>query len=247
MSYQALELNGNGYASIANASQAGLNMGLSDFMIEALIKANADGPDTDQRITSKQNGGYHIFRLNTSGQLNSRLYDGTNTAVATGTTDLRDGLWHYVCLSVDKSSATGMQLYLAGSTEGSSANPSVLGNLDSTGDFYIGAWFESSQMFYGLLDEIRIWNFGVDVLPEDYATYIAWRAAGRNRFLATSNYDSNSWASYITNNLKGYWKFDGDYTDETANGNDLTAGGTGNTFPGYSLRHKGQKMLLGVG
>ena len=40
MSYQALELDGNGYVSIADASQAGLDMGLSDFMIEIRVKLN---------------------------------------------------------------------------------------------------------------------------------------------------------------------------------------------------------------
>ena len=245
MSYQALELNGSGYASIADGSQAGLDMGLSDFMIEGWIKADADGPDANQRIFSKAGSTYWLLRLDSSGQLNGIIYS-SNASAVTGTIDLRDGRWHYFCLVVDRSSATGMQLYLDGATEGSASNPTAVGNLDNASPFYIGTFDMTTQMFYGLIDEARIWNFGVDSLPADYATYIAWRVVGRNRFLPTSEYDSDSWASYVTNNLSAYWKLDGDYTDETSNSNDLTAGGTGNAFPEYTLRHKGQEALVGV-
>ncbi len=41
--------------------------------------------------------------------------------------------------------------------------------------------------------------------------------------------------------LVGHWKFEGDLSDETSNSNDLTAGGSGNTFPGYTLKR--QKII----
>ena len=39
-------------------------------------------------------------------------------------------------------------------------------------------------------------------------------------------------------------KFGGDYVDETANNNDLTAAGSGNVFPGYTLK---KKRVIGAG
>ncbi len=195
MSYIALRTDGNGYAPIADASQAGLNMGLSDFMIEGWIKADADGPDDNQRIFSKAGSTYWMLRLDSSGRLNGIIYS-SNASAVTGATDLRDERWHYICLVVDRSSATGMQLYLDGSTEGSASNPATVENLDNASPFYIGTFDTTTQMFYGLIDEVRIWNFGFGGLPADYAAYTTWRAAGRNRFLDISEYNGGSWNGY---------------------------------------------------
>ena len=60
MSYQELELNGSGFASIADGSQAGLNMGLSDFMVEVVMEYKAS---SYQRIVDKWDGSIGIYAI----------------------------------------------------------------------------------------------------------------------------------------------------------------------------------------
>jgi len=199
MSYQGLMLDGNGWGRILDGVQQGLDMGLSDFMLEAWKKADPSGPNLDQRIISKQGvPAYYLFRLNGNGRLNGRLWDGANLAITTGTTDLRDGRWDYVCFSIDKSIATGLQLRIDGTEVAytSQNSPVAVGNLDNNGNFYIGCHNGVSQFFYGLFDEIRIWNFGYGGLPADYAAYILWRSQGRHRFLPLSEYAAGAWNGY---------------------------------------------------
>jgi len=314
MSYQALSLTGAGYASRAGAICQGFNMGLSDFMLEVRIKLAILGTHTYiARKKGAIDAGW-LFRKNDADKLNVYIYDGTTAANATSTEILNFGRWYYVVLGIDKSSATGLKLFIRGTEVAYDIQQdiSAIGSLDNAFLFSMGASSGPFASYTGFIDEARVWNFGYGGLPADYATYITWRGAGRNVFLATSEYDSNSWAlyadavqtdrhdgsgtvanlvvgerySYVTATphtldyqggtladngvftathttgtiasgdaddhvrragLVAHYKFDGDYLDETSNSNDLTAGGTGNAFIGYSLRSKAQKMLLGVG
>lgn len=48
----------------------------------------------------------------------------------------------------------------------------------------------------GLIDEVRIWNFGYGGLPADYAAYIAWRADAMNASLPIREYSAGAWIPY---------------------------------------------------
>ncbi len=305
MSYIALRTDGNGFCSITNANQSGLNMGLSDFMIEGWVKTSSTQTQT---IMRKEAGGiYYYCRIEaTTGHLRLKIDDGGGAKRVEGDTNITDGQWHYAVVVVDRSSATGLKLLIDGLEESyiSQHDATAVGTLDNSGAFFMGsANAIPSQLFIGLFDEWRIWNFGKDGLPADYAAYITWRAAGRNRFLDISEYDSGSWNLYadavrtdlhngtgtvsgmVVGERYGYesatphtldyqggtldddgvftathttgtiasgdaddhvwrvglvarYRFEGDYTDETSNGNDLTAGGTGNVFLGYTLKKR---------
>lgn len=230
MSYQALRLDGNGYASIADASQTGLNMGLSDFMVEARIRISPTIRASVDIVSKYGSGTGYYFTIDVStGVLLGKVRDASTNVIVSGSGTVNDDRWHSVVMIADRSdSSTGLKIYIEGSLD-------VSGQL-ATGDCNTTATFFIGPNMIGQTDEVRVWNFGLNGLPADYAAYITWRAAGRNVFLPTSEYNSNSWATYVTNNLSAYWKFDGDYTDETANNNDLTAGGTGNAFIGYTLK-----------
>jgi len=244
MSYQALRLDGNGYASIADASQTGLDMGFSDFMVEMRVKLTvptASQPETYAYFFDKWvvAAAYEGFMDRTDETIYFIIDDAGPSAYAICSSSYLDDLkWHSLFFVADRDQVTGLELYVDGIevTYVSQTDPTSVDSLDNDGDFAIGAANTLDSKLNGQLDEVHIWNFGVDGLPADYAAYITWRATGRNVFLATSEYDSDSWASYVTNNLSAYYKFDGDYTDETSNSNDLTVGGTGNTFPGYTLK-----------
>lgn len=192
--YQALELNGSGYASIADASQAGLDVGLSDFMAEAYILSSSAAK---QPIVYKSGaGGYFDWHINvTTGFLECVINDGTNTATITGDVKVTDNRLHILRVTLDKSSATGGRLYVDGVEDTSAQTDltSVL-NIDNDGVFYVG--YDGADNFVGRLDEVRFWNFGYGGLPADVATYATWRAGARNIFLDISEYDSDSWSLY---------------------------------------------------
>lgn len=248
-SYQALRLDSNGYASIADGSQTGLDMGLSDFMVEMRVKLTV--PTINQPsatfayLFSKYTPGepyYEAYFAKSTQTIEFAIDDGVNYVyVACSASYVDDLKWHSLFFVVDKDDATGFEMYVDG-IEVAYTNQDDLtsmGNLDNTSEFTIGCEGAlHTRRVSSFIDESRIWNFGLDGLPADYLAYIAWRAQGRNVYLATSEYDSNSWASYVTNNLSAHYKFEGDYLDETDNDNDLTAGGTGNVFPGYTLKKR---------
>ncbi len=205
-SYRALELNGSGYASIADGSQSGLDMGLSDFMIGMRIKLLvplASQPEAFPRVVDKWVSsyiGYSVYFRRSDGELSLIVDDGNLRAdMKTSASQMDDLQWHYLVVIVDRSSATGMKFYIDGNEVGSYTqqdNPTSLGNIDSANSFGVGASGDGTAMLNALLDELRAWNFGLNGLPADYETYITWRAAGRNVFKDISEYDSGSWNGY---------------------------------------------------
>ena len=187
-----LSLTGAGYASIADGSQAGLDLGFSDFILEAWVNTTSTAK---QGIIYKSGaGGYYNFHINvTTGYLECVVNDGANTATITGDVAINDGDWHYVVFTFDGSSATGGRLYVD-ATEDESARTDVTSilNIDNDGAFYIG--YDGTDELVGKIDEPHIWNFGIDGLPVDIADYITWRYS--NPYAALSSYDSDAWAGW---------------------------------------------------
>jgi len=235
--YLGLELDGSGYASIADAIQVGLDMGLSDFMVEMRIKLSvlvANQANPLPRVFSKATAstGYHCYIERAAEVLWFGYLDGVGQAHAGCSSDYIDDLqWHNLTLIIDRSDATGIKIYIdrVEVTYSQQDDPTTrTGSADSGTGFVVGDRYDFLRPLQGSFNELRVWNFGVDGLPADYADYISWRYS--NPYDSTSNYNGGSWNTYVTNNLSAHYKFNGNYTDETSNSNDLTAGGTGNTF-----------------
>ncbi len=188
---QSLSLNGSGYASIADGSQAGLDMGESDFMFEGWIKTSTTG--NTQRLFWKFSGGiYYTFTVETDNKLRMAISDGVNSATVIGSSTVTDGEWHYICAVLDRSG--NGQIYLDGSTDGNALAISSVLTLNNSGAFVIGAQEGGTNPFTGSIDEAYVWNFGKDGLPADVTDYITWRYA--NPYAALSEYDSDAWAGY---------------------------------------------------
>lgn len=197
MSYVALKLNGSGYATITDASQKGLDIGLSDFMIEGWVKTSTTG--VYQTIMIKYTGGvgYHYTLKDTTGAQRLVIDDGgAGYAEVLSNTAVNDGKWHYIAVVLDRGG--NAYFYLDGSADGSGAISAHARSLNNNATLYLGIWLDGSSIpFIGSLDEIRIWNFGYGGLPADYAAYIAWREQGRNIYLPISSYNSGSWNGYV--------------------------------------------------
>ena len=170
----ALEFDGaDEYVEIPDSDDLDLT---SAFTLSAWIKTSAQ--DTYIYIISKENNnvdnegdGNPVYDMYlTSGKIRStmRLADGTPAGNQYGTTDLRDGDWHFVTVTYD---GTTLRVYADGVLEGSSASancgvtpyPLDIGRrINSNGgdEFY----------FDGSIDEVRIHDYalGVNQIKEIY-------------------------------------------------------------------------------
>jgi len=128
-----------------------LDFGASDsFAVSLWVRTNAAA----QEIMSKLSGaGWRVF-LDASGRVNFELSDGTNTATATGTSNIADGEWHLIEADVDRQNAV-IKLFVDGNAESSHAC-GVVGSVASTADLVIGVDSGGTDYFSGAVAEVRV-------------------------------------------------------------------------------------------
>jgi len=195
---------------------------VGDITIEAWIKLQSRPSVTghDFHIVSKDDGPVggnrsYAFLINSaSNQLFAHYYD-SGSAInlytsTTGFTATDVGKWIHVAMTLDVSEQA-CTLYKNGGTWAGSFSSGPNGNdiKDTTADFSIGARPTSggySLFFDGQIDDVRVWS---DIRTQ--------REIRDNRDIEIDPASAN---------LVGYWKLNNDWTDETANSNDLTPSGS---------------------
>lgn len=204
-----LEKSSSQFASITDALQTGLTIN-GDMTIEAWIKIEAGTDDSNFEICGRYDSGANeigytfgyenvgvsnlVFAFSVNG---ATLY--TRTQVVTH----NEYLWHHVAVTRDvtldeiKFFVDGIQV---GSTQTSYGQTLTHASI---ADFRIGVK-DSAPWHYmdGKIDEVRVWD---DV---------------RSPAEILANYNIHIDGSLA--NLKGYWRLNTDYVDETSNDNDLT-------------------------
>jgi len=215
-----LERSSNQYAEITDASQTGLDI-TGDFTFEFWIKLE-QLPTTAGAIMTllskwdnadTPNKAYSLW-LHSDDTLISRYEDGTPGETQTKSDSAfvvagDVGNWVHIAVTADVSAAT-IVMYKNGSvissTNADSRSTSIT---NGNAEFRIGSRNDAGaalDTLDGLIDEVRVWN---DIrTPTEIA----------------DNKDKELIGTEA--NLQGYWKFNNDYTDETSNGNDLTASGS---------------------
>ena len=210
-----LEASSSQYASITDASQTGLDI-TGDLTIEAWVKLETlTGTDTNQLITGKWGAsgdavGYALVYQDISGTHYLSFWSansGSSTTKNVAWTPVV-GVWYHVAVTYD-ASAGSCKLYVNGLQQGSEQTglPTSIGN--NSQPYTIGVNYNGGTSVHyldGLIDEVRVWD---DIRT---VTEIA------------DNKDKE--ISGASANLQGYWRLNNDYTDETSNGNDLTASGS---------------------
>ncbi len=170
----AFSLNGvNQYVSVPN--DPSLNFGPANkpganFTIDAWIKADPSNqniiiPIVDKRIVTGTNiTGYTLFLY--KGKLSLELADGTFynyiPIIAPG---LRDGNFHHVAVTVDRTKTNGIRFYVDGMPYGipPTFNPTNRpGSLSNAAPLLIGAHATGLGFFKGLIDEVEIFNRALD-------------------------------------------------------------------------------------
>ena len=136
----------------------------ADLSIDAWILTGASGPSIrtifDKRLTSIPVG-YHLA-VDPNGRLGFQLADSRvgRFSLFGGGPDLRDGVFHHVAATVDRSSSTGGKLYVDG-VEVSTFNPTVEpGDLSNSKPLLIGRHQDQdvNREFPGRIDEFEIFN-----------------------------------------------------------------------------------------
>lgn len=216
-----LESTSSQFASIADASQTGLEPGIRGTWEMWIKPESLPGAG---RVSIMNKGGegssaYITWRLDyDTGSVyqgvdfsgdNRDYYRETSTALSTGS-------WQHLAVSWDltQASASTFEFYNGGVSKGNGTGlvaNNATSYADNAYEFIIGKHKDpgtpaNEVYFDGLVDDVRFWN---DV---------------RTSTEISDNYNAELTGSET--NLQGYWKLNNDYLDETSNNNDLTASGS---------------------
>ncbi|MGN6641367.1 MAG: LamG-like jellyroll fold domain-containing protein [Verrucomicrobiota bacterium] len=169
----------NGYSSrVTIASSASLNFSSNvNFSIEGWVKAwpgysplrppfppYPNMPILEKRSGSDATGAGYSLSLN-QGRLAFWLGTASKTAtnaplyISNGP-DLRDGMFHHIAATVDRSSTNGGNLFVDGALVFTFDPTTRTGDLNNTSTLYIGAPTSTTanSYFYGLIDEMAMYR-----------------------------------------------------------------------------------------
>lgn len=103
-----------------------------DFRCEFWIKLEATTAAVPNLVTRGDEAadGWNI-ELTAASKVKFTIHDGTHAAATlTGATVIDDGEWHFICCVVDRSSATGMQIYVDGVADATASPAAVTDDMD---------------------------------------------------------------------------------------------------------------------
>lgn len=152
-----------------------IDFGTGDFSIDFWIKTK---PQSGARtiIDKRQSNpyrGYHVYIYR--GSVGIQLADGgsgggwTNyNGIDFPSSNLADGKWHLVVITVDRDAPDGLKFYIDGRFVGAKNPQGRRGSLSNNRPAYIGRWAVSSTGFFGgSIDELEL--FGHVLTPEEIA------------------------------------------------------------------------------
>lgn len=105
-----------------------------DFSLELWINYEATTAAAPALVKTgdETNNGW-LLETSAASLLTFTFDDGTNAATITGATAIDDGEWHHVVVSVDRSSTTGVNLYVDGELDATAVNPATVANAVNAG------------------------------------------------------------------------------------------------------------------
>lgn len=95
-----------------------------DFTVEMWLQTAAD-IDNIATLLVRGNEASDGWKLEiASGKAKFSWHDGSNSTIAiTGDTDVDDGSWHLITVTIDRSSSTGMNIYVDGASDATAVDP----------------------------------------------------------------------------------------------------------------------------
>ena len=176
-----------GYKGITGTAARSIGVWINTSASGMIVNWGANSPG--QRFGIRVN----INQYGNNGALKAEV----NSGYTTGTTDLRDGNWHYIVVTAASNiSANQFNLYVDGALETVSSSMSRTMNTANSLDVSVGSYTGSSNFFNGNMDKFSIWN------KQLTASEITALYNSGNGIYATSN--SGNYTS--SSNLVVYWK-----------------------------------------
>lgn len=163
----------NSYYSFNGTSQyinlgtsASLDPGTGNFSITIRAKTSSSAEQSlYQNYDVTTNDGI-LFFLTSSGNLRGHIYENGTLKYVLSSGTYNDGIVHSFCFNIDRTSATGLKLYVDGiqcSYTTQEDPTSLTGNIASTGPKYLGvAWGGSNYPFNGSISSLQIFNYALD-------------------------------------------------------------------------------------
>lgn len=215
---QSLSFNASGYAIMpsdsASLSITGNYTFESWFKITTLPSSGNFVGIMAKSLTTGDQRGYAIQLFNDGGTYKIRVYanavgDAPSSTSTTINWTPSTSTWYHLATTYTASSGTA-ELFINGASQGTGSGLAT-SNLNNTAFFMINSGNNGSDpAFAGSMDDVRMWN-----------TIRTSTEISSNRYRELTGGESG---------LQGYWRLNGNYTDLTANGNNLGAGGAGNAF-----------------
>lgn len=200
--------------SIADASQSGIDNLSASFTVECWLKSDTDLAASGSAIYSVTARTYpFIIRYvqnATASEATIQCFaqNGSNYLINTSTTYIpTTSGWNHIAFTAN-SSTGDLKYFFNGTLRESNLGTGYNGNTPNADTFEIGA-NNTANYWDGNVSSFRIWSEDRSSVIADYYD-INFAANPRSRF----------------GTLEAEWKLDGDATDSTSNGNDLTENGT---------------------
>lgn len=179
-------------ATITNASQVGLNIGLGESRTYAVwfkTSTAAEGTIFCKPDDASAGNIAQEFILDTPGGMNAFFRDASsNTAYCRSAAGYSNGIFHLAFCTFTRA-INGLRLFmdnveLRTGSQPSPANASALGDLTNTFDFQLGARQVPAPFYNGLIDELIVWN---RVLTSTERRIVWNNGNGADIFLAVSS------------------------------------------------------------
>jgi hypothetical protein len=198
------------YVDMGDPVDGDLDVGDSDFTLEAFIKVSDGQIDTYGSLISKRYGeqgnGYALI-INNAGNVCAeilKLGAGNGYTEFCGNVNVVDAQWNHISVVFDRDD--NATIYINGIIDASENITEQIGNIDNDMVFKIGDKSTGSRHYNGLIDNVRIWKRALT--QSDIQSYMSTPPTGNEE------------------GLVGYWNFnEGTGTtasDATSNGNDGT-------------------------
>lgn len=121
---------------------------VGDFRAEFWMNLEATTaavPSLMKRGDETNNG--WLIELTTASLVKFTMHDGANGATITATTAIDDGEWHFISVVCDRSSTTGLQIYVDGAADATAVDPTAV-TLTIDGGTTIVMTGVASEVFY---------------------------------------------------------------------------------------------------
>jgi len=155
----ALQFGGDDYVHCGD--DASLDVGTSDFSIEAWVKRASSG--VQMGVVSKRGGpmapqpGYAVW-FDAGDPLRFEMSDGADEFSIYGSTSITDAQWHHVVVVIDRDNTSNSKIYLDGIDDTGSTGGTItdVDSIDTSEVLMIGRF--ESRYLNGIIDEVAIYN-----------------------------------------------------------------------------------------